>query len=91
MLRVHLRWLEVLNDVLQVEDVGAAHPRITEAVENMVKKGKWTVPGTSITSGQSRSIANTSFVFRVQGEIRRAVTRIEQLYPVLLENVTALG
>jgi len=30
---------------LTVEDVGAAHPRITEAVETMVQKGKWTVPG----------------------------------------------
>jgi len=30
---------------LTVEDVGAAHPRITEAVETMIKKGKWTVPG----------------------------------------------
>ena len=31
---------------LQVEEVGQAHPRILEAVETMVKKGKWTVPGT---------------------------------------------
>jgi len=30
---------------LTVEDVGAAHPRIVEAVETMLKKGKWTVPG----------------------------------------------
>ncbi|KAF9246897.1 ATP7, subunit D of the stator stalk of mitochondrial F1F0 ATP synthase [Melanogaster broomeanus] len=30
---------------LSVEDVGTAHPRIVEAVETMVKKGKWTVPG----------------------------------------------
>jgi F-type H+-transporting ATPase subunit d len=30
---------------LTVQDVGTAHPRITEAVENMVKKGKWSVPG----------------------------------------------
>ncbi|KAF4574910.1 ATP synthase d subunit [Pleurotus pulmonarius] len=30
---------------LTVEDVGAAHPRIVEAVETMMKKGKWTVPG----------------------------------------------
>ncbi|KIJ70422.1 hypothetical protein HYDPIDRAFT_105138 [Hydnomerulius pinastri MD-312] len=30
---------------LTVEDVGNAHPRIVEAVETMVKKGKWTVPG----------------------------------------------
>ncbi|OBZ71814.1 ATP synthase subunit d, mitochondrial [Grifola frondosa] len=30
---------------LTVEEVGEAHPRIVEAVENMIKKGKWTVPG----------------------------------------------
>ncbi|KAJ3554798.1 hypothetical protein NM688_g2921 [Phlebia brevispora] len=30
---------------LTVDEVGAAHPRITEAVETMLKKGKWTVPG----------------------------------------------
>jgi len=30
---------------LTVDDVGQAHPRILEAVETMVKKGKWTVPG----------------------------------------------
>ncbi|KAI0029524.1 ATP synthase d subunit [Vararia minispora EC-137] len=30
---------------LTAEDVGQAHPRIIEAVETMVKKGKWTVPG----------------------------------------------
>jgi len=30
---------------LTVEDVGTAHPRIVEAVETMVKKGKWSVPG----------------------------------------------
>jgi len=32
-------------DDLTVEDVAAAHPRILEAVENMIKKGKWSVPG----------------------------------------------
>lgn len=31
----------------QVEEVGKAHPRIVETVENMLKKGKWTVPGES--------------------------------------------
>ncbi|KAI0260946.1 mitochondrial ATP synthase [Gloeopeniophorella convolvens] len=30
---------------LTVEEVGQAHPRILEAVETMVQKGKWTVPG----------------------------------------------
>ena len=34
-----------LNVQTQVEEVGQAHPRILETVENMVKKGKWTVPG----------------------------------------------
>ena len=29
----------------QTDEVGAAHPRILEAVETMVKNGKWTVPG----------------------------------------------
>ncbi|THH21031.1 hypothetical protein EW146_g442 [Bondarzewia mesenterica] len=35
----------VLTRALQVEEVGQAHPRILEAVETMVKKGKWSVPG----------------------------------------------
>ncbi|TFK56027.1 ATP synthase d subunit [Heliocybe sulcata] len=30
---------------LTAEEVGQAHPRIREAVEEMIKKGKWTVPG----------------------------------------------
>ncbi|KAH8118515.1 ATP synthase d subunit [Phellopilus nigrolimitatus] len=32
-------------DELTVNDVGNAHPEITKAVETMVQKGKWTVPG----------------------------------------------
>jgi len=30
---------------LTTRDVAQAHPRIQEAVETMIKKGKWTVPG----------------------------------------------
>lgn len=30
---------------LTCDDIGKAHPRIVEAVETMVKNGKWTVPG----------------------------------------------
>lgn len=30
---------------LTVAEVGAARPEITKAVETMIKKGKWTVPG----------------------------------------------
>ncbi|KAH9942993.1 ATP synthase d subunit [Epithele typhae] len=36
---------------LTAEEVGEAHPRIREAVETMVKKGKWTVPGYKETFG----------------------------------------
>ncbi|KAI0733451.1 ATP synthase d subunit [Fomitopsis betulina] len=32
-------------DELTADEVGAAHPRIVEAVETMLKKGKWSVPG----------------------------------------------
>ncbi|TFK74454.1 ATP synthase d subunit [Pluteus cervinus] len=32
-------------DELTTQDVDRAHPRIAEAVETMLKKGKWTVPG----------------------------------------------
>lgn len=32
-------------DELTVDDVIAARPEIKEAVEAMVKQGKWTVPG----------------------------------------------
>ncbi|THV05356.1 ATP synthase d subunit [Dendrothele bispora CBS 962.96] len=32
-------------DQLTAGDIGAAHPKIFETVETMLKKGKWTVPG----------------------------------------------
>jgi F-type H+-transporting ATPase subunit d len=35
----------LLTVAFKTEDVGRAHPRIVEAVETMLKKGKWTVPG----------------------------------------------
>jgi len=31
--------------LIQLDDVAKARPEITKAVENMVAKGKWTVPG----------------------------------------------
>ena len=30
----------------KANDIGDAHPEIKKAVETMVTKGKWTVPGT---------------------------------------------
>lgn len=45
---MHALLLHVLvySAVRQADEVGAAHPRIVEAVETMLKKGKWSVPGT---------------------------------------------
>ena len=54
--------------VAQVEDVGAAHPRITEAVETMIKKGKWTVPG--IIFALSPILQRLNSLCRLQGEVR---------------------
>jgi hypothetical protein len=35
---------------LQVAEVAEARPEITKAVETMVKKGKWSVPGYRVSS-----------------------------------------
>lgn len=45
-----LTLLQQLLTSAQVDDVGSAHPHITKAVETMMKKGKWTVPGKICTS-----------------------------------------
>ena len=58
-----------LINTSQANEVGEAHPRIVEAVETMIKKGKWTVPGKlgyPIDFQMKRSFAP-----RVQGEIWR--------------------
>lgn len=34
-----------MADEAQLDDVAAARPEITKAVESMLSKGKWTVPG----------------------------------------------
>ena len=57
----------------QTEDVGKAHPRIVEAVETMLKKGKWTVPGLCcvgffFSTHPQLSILST---LRLQGEVWR--------------------
>lgn len=56
-------------DELTVEDVGEAHPELRQAVETMMKKGKWTVPGQSPPS----PISTVSYIifFRLQGKVRR--------------------
>lgn len=61
---------KILIRYSQTEDVGRAHPRIVEAVETMLKKGKWTVPGVSPVLVTS-IITKFTISLRVQGEVRR--------------------
>lgn len=73
--------------MLQAEDVAQAHPRIVEAVETMLKKGKWTVPGTCFLSSTILPLHSTTAVrahvviffawfYRLQGEVRRPFTHV---------------
>ena len=39
---------------LTVKEVTEAQPQITKAVETMVKKGKWSVPGYRVSNGLDR-------------------------------------
>ena len=36
--------------IRQVDEVAKARPEITKAVESMLKKGKWTVPGYRVSN-----------------------------------------
>jgi F-type H+-transporting ATPase subunit d len=58
-----------LINTSQATEVGEAHPRIVEAVETMIKKGKWTVPGKM--GCLYRPPIRPSSTLRVQGEVRR--------------------
>jgi hypothetical protein len=60
---------------LQVTDVGEAHPEITKAVETMVSKGKWTVPGMSCSTVGVEF--NVYHFCRLQGEVRRLVSYVK--------------
>lgn len=61
-----------LNCNHQNDDVGKAHPRIVEAVETMLKKGKWTVPGAYIRFNYFSCL----HVYRIQGEVRRSQSHV---------------
>jgi len=68
---------------LTVEDVAAAHPRILEAVQTMIRKGKWTVPGTFSPSLHSTL---ASFLFpRLQRKVWRPVVTVEPRACIQLE------
>ena len=58
---------EISDEVIQANDVAEAHPRIVEAVENMIKKGKWTVPGMFILF--YFELPGVNGRLRLQGEI----------------------
>jgi hypothetical protein len=61
----------------QVEEVGKAHPRILEAVETMIQKGKWTVPG-KLSNWICFTILLLKIILsRLQGQIRRSLSSLE--------------
>jgi hypothetical protein len=66
-------------DQLTTEDVAKAHPRIAEAVETMVKKGKWTVPGMCVPLKSIVTICSYT-IHRIQGEVRRPQPHVISAY-----------
>jgi len=60
----------------QAEDVATAHPRIVEAVENMIKKGKWSVPGKLCFICRLFN-PSTHFGYRLQREIRGSFSDVD--------------
>jgi hypothetical protein len=70
--------VQMLTASFQVDDVGKAHPRIVEAVETMIQKGKWTVPGMYIISADIRSTCRlTCTLPRLQGEVRQPFPHVD--------------
>ncbi len=47
------RKLMIILDDDQVAEVSKAEPEITNAVETMIKKGKWSVPGYRVSQARS--------------------------------------
>lgn len=52
-------------DDLTVEDVGEAHPHLRQAVDTMLKKGKWTVPGQFMTLRLGIFAHSTCYIFLI--------------------------
>jgi hypothetical protein len=63
-----------------VEDVGDAHPRIREAVETMIKKGKWTVPGKYCHYHLLLPAPIIILHLRIQGEVWRSLAHVDCPY-----------
>lgn len=59
------------NNALQVDEVAQARPEINKAVETMVQKGKWTVPGMCLIHFQCVSYSMLTRRPRLLGEVRR--------------------
>jgi F-type H+-transporting ATPase subunit d len=68
---------------LTVEDVAAAHPRILEAVQTMIRKGKWTVPGTLALSSSKPFFCSPPP--RLQRKVWRPVVTVEPRACIQLE------
>lgn len=62
-----------------MDDVGSAHPHITKAVETMVKKGKWTVPGALPSCYLSTLEMYLNGIDRLQGEVWRSLPHVDSV------------
>lgn len=78
----YVQFVFCYSDLLQVSDIGEAHPEITKAVETMISKGKWTVPGSSFNLFAHLSHWLNYFLYcRIQGEVRRPVSHVITVVP----------
>jgi hypothetical protein len=65
---------------LQVTEVSKARPEITKAVETMLKKGKWSVPGYRVSwiwRGRRRTFALDIVADIGAGEVRRVLAHVD--------------
>lgn len=65
---------------LQVTEVSKARPEITKAVETMLKKGKWSVPGYRVSwiwRGRRRTFPLDIVADIGAGEVRRVLAHVD--------------
>ena len=62
----------------QVDDVGRAHPQIAQAVETMVKKGKWSVPGSFSSHFPAVTSTQIYLARRIQREVRQHGSHVDR-------------
>lgn len=60
----------------QITEIAKAQPQITEAVETMIKKGKWSVPGYRVSSTTISREWTLTRLLHATGEVRRVLSHV---------------